>query len=364
MFAPFFHSLNFNKGNERTMKNRVKLLVTAAAIVAAGLSTANARDLTVVGFGGAVQDAFREVYFKPFAAKNNITVLEDTTNGGLAKQKAMVESGTVTWDVMQMDNDENTMACDQGLLEKIDWSARPAAADVNPSLYKECGIGALSWGHVMTYDAGKIADGPKNWVDFWDVKKWPGKRGLRKTARMTLEVALMADGVPLKDVYSVLSTKEGLDRAFAKLDELKPNIQWWESGAQPLEWLSSGDVSMTAAYSGRVDLASQQGKQFPIVWNGQISSLEFWGIMKGTENLDQSIALVEFMVSKDPQVAFANSLAYGVSNTKAMEALSPERLAKLPSAPDNIKDGLVFDADFWIDNGEELSERFASWVSR
>ncbi|HEV7250497.1 MAG TPA: ABC transporter substrate-binding protein [Shinella sp.] len=346
------------------MHKYMKTLLAAGVVAAAGLSAAEARDLTVVGFGGAVQDAFREAYFTPYAKEKGITVLEDTTNGGLAKQKAMVEAGNVTWDVMQMEDDEVTMACEQGLLEDMDWSTRAHADEIDPSQFKDCAVGALSWANILTYDASKLTDGPKNWADFWNVEKWPGKRGLRKTAKLTMEVALMADGVAPADVYKVIATKEGQDRAFAKLDELKPHIQWWESGAQPQEWLSSGDVVMTSAYNGRVDNAQKEGKNFPIIWDGQINSVEFWAVMKGTPNLDQSIAFVEFLMSKDPQVTFANAIAYGVSNVKAMEALPADRLAKLPSAPDNLKNAVRFNSEFWIDHGEELAERFASWVAQ
>ncbi len=263
-----------------------------------------------------------------------------------------------------MEDDEVTMACEQGLLENIDWSNKSHADEIDPSQFKECAVGALSWANILTYDKTGLTDGPGNWADFWNVEKWPGKRGLRKTAKLTMEVALMADGVPPSEVYSVIATKEGQDRAFAKLDELKPHIQWWESGAQPQEWLSSGDVVMTTAYNGRVDNAQKEGKDFAIVWDGQINSTEFWAIMKGTPNLNEATSFVEFMMSKEPQTTFANSIAYGVSNIKAMEALSSERLAKLPSAPENLKNAVRFNSEFWIDHGEELAERFASWVAQ
>lgn len=347
------------------MKTSLRIMQGVAFAALIGFSgTALARDLTAVGFGGAVQDAFRKAYFAPYAAEKGITVLEDTTNGGLAKQKAMVDAGNVTWDVMQMEDDEVTVACESGLLEDIDWKTRPNGNDIDPTLFKECAVGALSWANVLTYDADKIEDGPQSWADFWNVEKWPGKRGLRKTAKLTLEVALMADGVAPADVYGVLATKEGQDRAFAKLDELKPHVQWWESGAQPQEWLSSGDVVMTSAYNGRVAAAQKEGKHFPVVWDGQINSWEFWAIMKGTPNLDQAIDLVDYMMSPAPQAAFAQAIPYGVSNVKAMDELSPEAVAQLPSAPENLKSSIRFDADFWIDNNEELSARFANWVAQ
>ncbi|MFC5387155.1 ABC transporter substrate-binding protein [Aquamicrobium segne] len=347
------------------MKTSLRIMQGVAFAALIGFSgTALARDLTAVGFGGAVQDAFRKAYFAPYAAEKGITILEDTTNGGLAKQKAMIDAGNVTWDVMQMEDDEVTVACESGLLEDIDWTTRPNGKDIDPTLFKECAVGALSWAKVLTYDTDKIKDGPQSWADFWNVEKWPGKRGLRKTAKLTMEVALMADGVKPADVYDVLATKEGQDRAFAKLDELKPNIQWWESGAQPQEWLSSGDVVMTTAYNGRIAAAQNEGKNFAIIWDGQINSWEFWAIMKGTPNLDQAIDLVDYMMSPAPQAVFAQTIPYGVSNVKVMDELSPEALAQLPSAPENLKNSIRFDADFWIDNNEELSARFATWVAQ
>ena len=134
----------------------------------------------------------------------------------------------------------------------------------------ECGVGTIVWAHVIAYDADRIkGEGPKNWADFWNVKKWPGKRALRKNAKPSLEIALLADGVPASDVYKVLSSEAGVQRAFKKLDELKPHLQWWEAGAQPPQWLASGDVIMTSAYNGRISAAIKEGRNFKIVWTGQ-----------------------------------------------------------------------------------------------
>lgn len=346
------------------MKSVIKLLIYSGITLFLSLTTAQSRDLTLVGFGGSVQDAFRAAYIEPYSKLKSIKIIEDTTNGGLAKQKAMVDAGNITWDVMQMEDDEITMACEQGLLEEVDWSKTANAQEIDPAQIKECGVGALSWANILTYDADKIKVGPKNWTDFWNVEQWPGKRGMRKTAKLTMEVALLADGVPAAQIYDVIATKEGQDRAFKKLDQLKPHIQWWESGAQPQEWLSSGDIVMTTAYNGRVSTAKNEGKNFAIIWDGQINSTEFWAIMKGTPNLEQSIEFVEYMMTKEPQAEFAKIIPYGVSNVNAIKNLSAERLAELPSAPDNIKNAVRFNSAFWIDHGDELAERFANWVAQ
>ncbi|WP_425105104.1 ABC transporter substrate-binding protein [Ancylobacter sp.] len=336
----------------------------AGMAIVAGVQSASARDLTVVGFGGTLQDAFRKAYFEPYAAATGSKLVEDTTNGGIAKQKAMVETKNVTWDVVQMEEDEVTLACAEGLLLNVDWAKLPSYSKADPTMFSECGAGAIVWSEVLTYDAAKIKDGPKNWADFWNVAKWPGKRGLRKTAKLTLELALMADGVPGSDVYRVLATKEGQDRAFKKLDELKPNVQWWESGAQPLEWLASGAVAMTAAYNGRIANARKEGRDFPIIWGDSLYSIDYWAIIAGSSNEKQALEFVDFALSTSPQKAFAEAIPYGIANKEAMAALPADLLSQLPSAPDNLKGAVKINSEFWTDHGQELNERFSAWVAR
>ena len=337
--------------------------ICAATLLTSGAVLA--RDLTVVGFGGATQEAFDKAYFKPYAAQSSRPVVQDTYDGGIAKQKAMVQSGNPTWDVVQMDENEMALACEQGLLEPLDRRQLASAADVTGDKFAPCGVGAFVWSEVMTYDNKKFAsDGPKTWADFWNVKKWPGKRGLRKQARMTLEIALMADGVKPADVYTVLATKAGQDRAFAKLDEIKPFIQWWETGAQPLEWLSSGSVTMTAAYNGRIAIANQQGGRFPLIWDQQLYSMDYWTIIKGTPNLKESYALLDYMLSPKAQAAFAQSVPYGIVNTKAQAGLDSQTLNNLPTAPANLKNALLLDTPFWVNYEEDLMNRFTNWAAK
>ena len=341
--------------------NRVALVSLMSALS----SVAVAADLTVVAFGGSVQEAFEKAYFKPFEQSIGKKLVQDSYGGGLAKIKGMVEAGDPTWDVVQIEEADMELACEQGLLEEIKQSSAPNIADVVPENVASCGVGAIGWSEVMTYDEKKFgADGPKTWADFWNVKKWPGKRGLRKQARMTLELALMADGVAPADVYKVLGTKAGQDRAFAKLDEIKPYIQWWETGAQPLEWLAAGNVSMTSAYNGRIAIANQQGGTFPLIWTQQLYGVDYWSIIKGSKNLKGSYELLNYMLSPSAQTAFVKTIPYGIVNRKAIATLDAKTLDSIPSAPNHLKDALHLDTPFWINYEEDLMNRFTSWASK
>jgi putative spermidine/putrescine transport system substrate-binding protein len=341
--------------------------VIAALVTLAILASGNvlARDLTVVGFGGALQEAFRTAYFTPYAKSKGTKVVEDSYEGGIAKQKAMVESANVTWDLVQMDENEMTAACEQGLLERIDKTQFPNAKDVDASAFAKCGVGAFVWSEVLTYDSAKFgSNGPKNWAEFWDTKKWPGKRGLRKQPRMTLEIALLADGVAASDIYKVLATKKGQDRAFAKLDKLKDSIVWWETGAQPLEWLNSGAVSMTAAYSGRIAVAAKQGKSFPVVWTNQLYSMDYWTVIKGTPNKPQALDLLNFSLAADNQAAFAQAIPYGTLNKRAVPMIPKATQTLLPTTPEHLQSAVLLDTAFWLDHETELLQRFTNWVGK
>ena len=339
---------------------------TALLVAATALSgnAALARDLTVVSFGGALQDAQREALFKPYIAQFG-PLTDEAYNGELAKIKAMVEAGDVTWDVVQMEAPELENACSDGTVERLDWDKLGGTKDIIPAaVMGDCGLGSILYSVVLAYDHAKLGeDGPTTWADFWNTEKWPGKRGLRKSAKFTLEIALLADGVAPDQVYEVLGTPEGVERAFAKLNEIKGSIQWWESGAQPPQWLAAGDVVMSSAYNGRVSTAIKEGQDFRIVWDGQVYTVDGWAIIKGTPNLDSAYDFLKITADPKNQAVLSTAIPYGTSNVNAPSLVSPEVLAWLPTAPDNMKGAVHQDDSFWIDNIEELNERFNNWAS-
>ena len=325
----------------------------------------NARDLTVVGWGGSYQEAQRKAYFNPFIKKTGRQLLDESYNGEMAKIKAMVETNNVTWDVVQVEAPELINACEQGLLEIIDWGKVGSKKDFIPDAVGECGVGTIVWAFILAYDADRIkGEGPKSWADFWNVKKWPGKRALRKSAKPSLEIALLADGVKPADVYNVLSTEEGIKRAFKKLDELKPHLQWWEAGAQPPQWLAAGDVVMTSAYNGRISAAIKEGRNFKIVWNGQCYALDSWVIVKGSPNLDQAYEFIKFASQPQIQAVLSAEMPYGPTHVKAVASVDANVAPNLPTYPANLKGALAINTEWWVDHQAELNERFNVWAAK
>lgn len=345
------------------LKNILRPALLTAALALAIPAMAQ-QAITVVNFGGANGIAQKKAYFDAYEKATGGKVTQVEYNGEQARIKAMVEAKKVTWDVVEVEGPDISRGCDEGLFEHMDWDKLGNKADFMPEAVHECGVGTFVWSTVLAYDGDKLKNAPQGWADFWDVQKYPGKRGMRKGARYNLEFALMADGVAPGDVYKVLKTKEGADRAFKKLTELKPHIQWWEAGALPPQFLVAGDVTMTSAFSGRIDAAQREGQNLQIAWSGSIYDLDFWVMPKGTPNKEAAMKFIALASSPDAQAEYARNISYGPTNTKALEQLDAKVLEQLPTSPANSKNALLFNASFWADQGEALEKRFSAWAAQ
>jgi putative spermidine/putrescine transport system substrate-binding protein len=341
-----------------------KTLKFAALALGLGCAAqALAADLTVISFGGANKQAQTKAFYEPFEKATGNKVIAGEYNGEMAKVKAMVDTNSVTWNLVEVESPELARGCDEGMFEELDPALFGDAADYIDGAIQPCGVGFFVWSTVLAYNADKLKTAPTGWADFWDVAKFPGKRGLRKGAKYTLEFALMADGVDPKDVYQVLATDEGVDRAFRKLDELKPHIQWWEAGAQPPQYLASGDVVMSSAYNGRI--AAVQGESnLQVVWNGGVYDFDAWAIPKGAKDQEAARQFIAFAVKPEQQKVYAENIAYGPANKKAIELLPKERLELMPTTPENIANQVAIDVTFWADYGEQLEQRFNAWAAK
>lgn len=320
--------------------------------------------LTVISFGGATKVAQQNAYFQPFEKSGAAKVVAGEYNGELSKIKAMVDVGHVSWDVVEVESPELIRGCQEGLFERLDPTIIGEQSNYLPGTVSECGVASYVWSMILAYNPQKLSNGPTSWVDFWDTKRFPGKRGLRKGAKYTLEVALLADGVSRDDLYKVLSTPEGVNRAFRKLDQIKPNIQWWEAGAQPPQWLVAGDVVMSAAYNGRIAAAQKEGSKLNIVWKGGLYDPDHWAIVRGSKNKELAQQFINFASQIESQKTFSTLIPYGPIRLDALKQLPADVQKQLPTAPENLAEAQLVNAEFWVDYGEELEERFNAWATR
>lgn len=321
----------------------------------------SSKPLTVVGWGGSSQRAHRDAYWTSFVVHTGIQLHEDTWHGGIDVLRQKARSGD--WDVVQVEAEELLLGCTEGLFEPMNWSALGGRdAFIEPSV-RDCGVGAMVWSQLFGYDADRMPNGPRNWAEFWDVRRFPGRRGLRRTPKYTLEFALMADGVEPADVYKVLRTGQGVDRAFRKLEEIKRHAVWWTSISQVPELLTSGEVIASVTSPGRLLVANREhGRNFKVVWDGNIYAVDFWAIMKGSRRKSQALRLVEYMKQPEREARLAHFIPTGLSNRQAIASLEPALIADTPSNTKNLAHAVELDAQFWGEHYSELTRRFNAWL--
>ena len=341
-------------------------IVLGAALSALCVTGAAARDLTVTAWGGSSQAAQKKVYYEPFMEKTGTKLVEDSWSGGIGMLRTKVQGGNANWDVVQVEIDELVLGCEEGLFERIDWQALGGKDQFVKGAAHDCGVGSVVWTTGLVYDGDRFKDAaPRSWADFWDLQKFPGKRTLRKGPKYTLEFALMADGVPVGDVYKVLRTPEGIDRAFRKLDEIKPQVIWWTAGSQPPQLLASGEVTMAGSYFSRVLAANKADKRnFKTVWDGSAYSIDYWVILKGSPNKDAAMKLVTFMTRPEQQKQLPPLSFQGITNVAAVPQVDPQVAPMLPTHTANLTNALMIDGEFWVDNSDQLTQRFNAWAAR
>ncbi|WP_297832770.1 ABC transporter substrate-binding protein [Pseudomonas sp.] len=333
-------------------------------LLAVMASSAMANEITVISFGGVSKDVQSEAFYKPFEKASGNKLVAGEYNGEMGRIKVMVDTNSVNWDVVQVEAPELIRGCEEGMFEHLDAAQLGKKENFVPGTFSECGAGLLVWSMAMAYNSEKLSVAPTGWKDFWDTQKFPGKRSLRKGAKYTLEIALMADGVDYADVYKVLGTKEGVDRAFNKLDQIKSSLQWWEAGAQPMQFLASGDVVMSTAFNGRVFSAQESGAPVRIVWKGSIYAIDSWAIPKGSKNKAIAEQFIDFSLRPENQRIHTEKLGYGSTNLHTASLLDPALAARLNTAPVNLAQAMPMNSEFWVDHGEELEQRFNAWVAK
>ena len=361
----------------RALRRLAGGFVFSCAGAAASLSAA--QDLTVVSWGGAFARALEEAIIKPFEEETGITIRLEDYNGGLAQIRAQVETGSVFWDVVDVELFDGVRGCDEGLFELLDFSILAPAADgasVEEDFYadtlSECGVATVFYSTAFAYNDETIGDRkPETIADFFDLENFPGRRGMRRSPLANLEFALMADGVPAEEVYAVLDTDEGVDRAFEKLDTIKDDVIWWQVGAQPPQLLADGEVVMTTAYNGRIFNAQVlENQPFVVVWDGQVLDTGQFTVVAGTERFEAAQRFVAFASRPDSLAGLGKYIAYSPARRSAEPLISThletgiDMRPHMPTSPENTSRAVRNDWAWWSENADDMNERFVAWLLR
>ena len=279
------------------------------------------------------------------------------TPSDYTRLQQMVDTNTVEWDVMNCDAYWGVMAGEKGYLEPIDYSV--VTANLNPETTSKYVCSAEIYSSVISWNTTKYDDttAPKTWADFWDTEKYPGKRAMWQYPVTVLEAALLADGVPADQLYPL-----DLDRAFAKLDEIKDDILWWTAGAQPSQMLSTGEADLALAWSGRIANAADEGSPVDFSYDQAVIISAGWVIPKGAPHLELAQEFLAFMSEPDMMLAFSELIPYGASNLDAVDMMSDELKEKLGQTDEQLANEIYLDGDYWAQNLTEVEERFNAWL--
>ncbi len=353
-----------------TRRLRTLLGLGIACAVAALVPRIQAQDiraedppLAVVSYGGLYQKAQQQVFFAPFRKASGIAVTDHAWDGGMAVLRDRVQNGMPRWDVVQVDDDELARGCEEGLFVDLDWARIGGRERYLTEAVSRCGVGAILYSLVLAYNRSSLASAPAGWANFFDTNGFPGKRALRLGPKTTLEIALLGDGVAAADIYTVLATPKGVDRAFSKLDTIKADLVFWHDARQPARFLAEGKVVMSSAYNGRIEHANRsEGTSLGTAWTGALDAVDWWVILKGSPRETEAYRFLEFVGRADNQAQLPDLITYGVPSRDANELIDPQRRSDLPSAPDNMKNALMISADFWRHNLNALTERFNKWA--
>jgi putative spermidine/putrescine transport system substrate-binding protein len=333
-------------------------LVVLCVFTLALLAQAQEKKVVVSSWGGDYEKAFKKAVADPFEKEKKIKVIV-TSYPDFAKMKAMVDSKNIEWDVVDIEDRDLKRGIKAGLFEALDYNVIDKK-DILPEMVNPYGVGMEYWAGVLAYSKKKFPSGnhPKSWADFWDVKKFPGKRALYNNPYMTLEIALMADGVPKDKIYPI-----DVDRAFKSLDKIKPHISvWWTKGGQPPQLLTDGEVDMTYAYSGRIAVIKKDGVAADIVWNQGLLNPEWLVVMKGSKNKKEAMQLVAYATQPKPQAVFNEAMNYGPINKKAWDHINLKAAPDIPNVPANVANLVTINGGWWADNEAKVLERWTSWI--
>ncbi|MFK7939194.1 MAG: ABC transporter substrate-binding protein [Roseovarius sp.] len=314
---------------------------TFTLTVAAGLMATSAmamdKEVNFASWGGSYQEAQSKALLEPASEATGIKINQETY-GGMSDVRLQVSSGQVTLDIVVSGSGGAARAAAEGLLEPLDYDVIDVST-FYPGLYTDYCVGGDVFSTVFAYNTDTYGDaGPKTWADFWDVEKFPGTRAYRGKVSGALEPALLADGVAPDQVYEVLGSEEGIERAIDKIRELKPHISvFWTSGAQHAQLMKDGEVDMSTGWNGRFDNAKKDGGNISYSFDGALLDYDCFAIPKGAPNKDTAMMLLNEISKPEYQDDLPKYITYGPTNKAAYETgvIDAATAAALPSSPDN-----------------------------
>jgi putative spermidine/putrescine transport system substrate-binding protein len=329
--------------------------------------------LKIATWSGAYGQSQDRAFFKPFTQREGYRIESINYDGSYDELKD--QAGSPDWSLVDIDGETASRACGEQLLEPLDPAilqnapdGASAQEDFLPGAIQPCAIASVAWSALIVSDQG-LKRKPAALEDFFDTRKIPGKRLLPKQPRYTLELALMAAGVAPNDVYTVLATPEGQDRAFAKLSAIKGDILWWDKPSDVFSRIAQKEAVMGLAFSGRAFMAIVGARQpLDMLWDHQIYAFDYWAIPRGAPHIEAAKQFIRFATAPGQLADQTRWLPYGPARRSAVQIVGKHAEIDLnmkpflPTHEPNLKSALGFDGQWWATNEPAIKVRFADWL--
>lgn len=347
----------------KTIRQCVIGALTATMAFSATAVFAQDKELVVVATGGAFEQALRKYFYDPFTSETGIKIRPVAASNAetWTKVKAMQQAGSVSWDIVTAYPEDLIAQADN--LAQFDCSKLTNLSQAIKGACNDRGLLRTMGGVSIVYDTKRFPQGgPQNWADFWDVKRFPGPRAMPNAGApwWPLMAALMADGVQRDRLFPL-----DLDRAFKKLDELRPHIStWWRTGDQSMQLIRSGEVQMAMMWSGSGFVLQEQGIPTKVVWDDAVPNVAIWSIMKGSPKEAEAYKFLNFFLTRpEAHKDFANAFKYDTSNKYVLDLLDEKERNQRGSLPANQEKIAIIDASWVAANRTSVIERWNRWLS-
>jgi putative spermidine/putrescine transport system substrate-binding protein len=314
------------------------------------------KELVYAGYGGVYEQGVRQAWFSPFHNQTGVDVAITTGSYDMAKMAAMVKSGHTQWDVVDTQGTTFGQLVAAELLEKLDLSVVPTSELANPAYISPYGVANYVFSHNILWNTKEVKGAPTSWADVWDVKRFPGKRGFQKVPWLALEIALVADGVPVDKLYPL-----DVDRAFRSLDRIRPYAVFQDLNSLT-NLFAQQEVVIGDLNLARTKQLMKDGAPLQYTWNQAILDTERLGILKGAPNVANALKMIEFALQPEQQLKVLDILGYSPTVKGALARISSEQAKDLPGTPETLASSFFLDGLWWGQNGAKVGRRFEEWL--
>ena len=236
-----------------------RLARAAGLAIALSPGLVHADEIVVAANGGTMREAREVAYYRPFTKKTGTEVIPFDTEiyDQWARVQAMLRTGKIEFDIVNASMAD--LIKNKDILAPMNCQDSETVRNALPGVCEPLGMASHAGALMMLYDKETFkARAPQTWADFWNVKDFPGPRGLPDSGDRAWWVpaaALLADGVPKDKLFPL-----DLDRAYRKLDQIRPHVTvWWKTAAQMMQIVRDREVVMTMGFSGRAYSVIREG---------------------------------------------------------------------------------------------------------